>query len=430
MIEPGDRFFCNGGMQGEFDGYDSYRFTVTDWDQRGQYLAFGRRPSGELYGDDEEAVHDKIAEGVGRAITKLEPDDWIVHLDRDFELDSSACSPPEDTRLAPFYHKLADCPSLVGLPTIKRNQLIEVDRTSPLVDICYYRTEQSAKKYCSFKYYCMFSNQMMIWQELHLWKSLPRHPHIASFDRVVIDETDARVLGFTAEYVPGGSIECNPPRIFKFKWLEQLITVVDDLNLQYGILHRDVHPRNILIDEKSDSVKLMDFNFSEWIGDYRAYATDRRDDAAGLAFTLYELITRDNSRRSEVFYYPDVESILKMKTWEIHRDVLLDRDVESFCQTLQNWLKARANRVVKHWSACPAHIPKPPSFSNPEKSQIDSADHGEEHPSKGLDLPVHDEANGSKYQVKWDRPEAAKRIKGVEYLASGDPLDGTLEAIL
>ncbi|KAG8629579.1 hypothetical protein KVT40_003444 [Elsinoe batatas] len=431
MISPGDRFYCNGGMKTGFQDYDIYKFTVTDWDQRRQYLACGRRPPEELSGEDEETVHNNIAEGVGRAITKIEPDEWAVHLDQDFELDTTDCTPPEDIRLAPFYHKLADCPSLAGLPTIRRDQLVEVDRTSPLVDICYYRTKQVGKKYCALKYYSMFSNQMMIWQEMHLWKSLPKHPRIASFDRVVVDETDARVVGFTAEYVPGGSIDHNPTRTFKFKWLEQLMDVVDDLNLKYGIRHRDIHPRNILVDERSDSIKLIDFNFSEWLGDYRSHATDKRDDAIGLAFSIYEIITQDQSYRAEVFYYPDVGAVLDLDTWEVHRDVLLDRDVESFRKKAREWIKARSDCVPKHWSACSQPIPKPPSFSHPSrKRKLDDVEDSEENAAKGLDLPVHDESNGSKYQIKWDRPEAAKRIKGVEYPASGQALEGELEAVM
>lgn len=125
-----------------------------------------------------------------------------------------------------------------------------------MVDIWYFKTQNSAKNWRAVKYYCIRMTQEMIWQELHLWKSLPKHPLIADFDRVVVDEVEERVVGFTTAYIPGGTILENPPRVFKFEWLEQLISVVDDLNLKYGIAHRDIHSRNIMVDAEKDSIKI------------------------------------------------------------------------------------------------------------------------------------------------------------------------------
>lgn len=73
----------------------------------------------------------------------------------------------------------------------------------------------------------------MAWDELHLLKSLPPHPNILPFDRVVLDDgdVDPRLLGYTTKYIPGETLE-NPKTPFRFEWLLQLIQVVDFLNLE------------------------------------------------------------------------------------------------------------------------------------------------------------------------------------------------------
>jgi hypothetical protein len=87
---------------------------------------------------------------------------------------------------------------------------------------------------------------------MDLWIRLPRCLNIIPFGRIVVDELEGRVVGFTSGYVPGGNLEANRSRIFKLKWLQQLIKVVDDLSLEYGISHPDVAPRNLLVNESRD----------------------------------------------------------------------------------------------------------------------------------------------------------------------------------
>lgn len=82
----------------------------------------------------------------------------------------------------------------------------------------------------------------MAWKEMNLWMRLPRHPNIVPFDKIVLDELEGRVVGFTSSYVPGGNLEENKSRVFKLKWLKQLIEVVDLLNLRHGIVHQDIAP--------------------------------------------------------------------------------------------------------------------------------------------------------------------------------------------
>lgn len=124
---------------------------------------------------------------------------------------------------------------------------------------------------------------------------LPKHPNIVPFDKIVVDELEHRCIGFTSVFIPGGTLEQNTTRVFKLKWLLQLINVIDELNLNLGIAHQDVAPRNLVIDETTDSLRIFDFNFSCRIG-HRGY-TDTRNDIKGVLFTMYEIITRDEKPR-------------------------------------------------------------------------------------------------------------------------------------
>ncbi|KKF96577.1 CBL-interacting protein kinase 5 [Ceratocystis platani] len=153
-----------------------------------------------------------------------------------------------------------------------------------------------------FKYYFLWQYAQMSWKEMNLWMRLPRHPNIVRFDRVVVDELEGRVVGFTNVYMPGGNLEENRSRAFKLEWLQQLIKVVDDLDLEYGITHQDIAPRNLLIDESTDSIMLFDFNFAARMDcpspvESEEYVEDRND-IKGVIFTTYEIITQDNSLRN------------------------------------------------------------------------------------------------------------------------------------
>lgn len=58
---------------------------------------------------------------------------------------------------------------------------------------------------------------------------LPKHPHIVPFDKIVVDKIEGRCVGFTTAHIPSGTLEENKTRVFKLKWLHQLIAVIDKL---------------------------------------------------------------------------------------------------------------------------------------------------------------------------------------------------------
>ncbi|KAK4108087.1 hypothetical protein N656DRAFT_792802 [Canariomyces notabilis] len=189
---------------------------------------------------------------------------------------------------------------------------------------------------------------------------MPKHPNIVPFDSLVVDRIDGvdRVVGFTTRYIPGGTLYENKERVFKLKYLEQLINVVDHLNLRLGIVHGDICPWHLLIDAETDCIQLFDFNWAAklgWEGDgedgWRFRYDAERNDVKFVMFTVYELITREFCFAEE--FYPhelDASKIQRKRKWTKHPDTKLDRPVEEYRRVLDEWVARRteADKVVDH----------------------------------------------------------------------------------
>ncbi|KAF5017203.1 hypothetical protein F66182_10892 [Fusarium sp. NRRL 66182] len=253
--------------------------------------------------DGEQDDESLAIEYFSRYSDQLSPDIYRIYISHTGEIISTYNDPKNNETCCIHYPSIQDAGLPERVQIVRRDQLEELERLGPDVDLVAYPPclERSAKKVI-FKYYFLWQYAQMSWKEMNLWMRLPRHPNIVPFDRVVVDELEGRVVGFTNSYVPGGNLEENRSRVFKLEWLQQLIRVVDDLNLEYGIAHQDIAPRNLLIDELTDAIMLFDFNFAARIdcpspGDGEEYVKDR-DDIKGVVFTTYEIITQDNSLRN------------------------------------------------------------------------------------------------------------------------------------
>ncbi|KAF4554314.1 Hypothetical protein D9617_4g000670 [Elsinoe fawcettii] len=254
------------------------------------------------------------------------------------------------------------------------------------------------------------------------------HAQIANLDSVVVDEVKGRIVGFTTDYIPGGTFDSYPPSVCKFEWVQQLMTVADDLNFKYGVQHRDIHPRNILLDKYFGSIKLIDFNFA------RRITTDQydqsRSDSAGVLFSVFELITRNFQHRSEVYDYPDIGVILDLERWPIHSDVELDRPVNDLRCMLRAWIDSRKQRELNmasvRFSHCipqTPHLPHTPQITR--KGVNGHARNGTGTTNGGevqvLDWGMLKDLNASgEYYVKWGRPTSSKVLPGSLYLATGE----------
>ncbi|KAK0753748.1 hypothetical protein B0T18DRAFT_442281 [Schizothecium vesticola] len=121
--------------------------------------------------------------------------------------------------------------------------------------------------------------------------------------------------------------------------IQQLLGVLDELHLVYGIHHHDISGRNMLIDPDTDKLLLIDFEMAG-VHDpmWPFYHSD--DVNAAVAF-LYQIITKDE--KYDVVL-PDAEAdelVRARDKWVKHPDVLLDHDVAIFYDELAAWLKKR-----------------------------------------------------------------------------------------
>lgn len=224
--------------------------------------------------------------------------------------------------------------------TVRRAELRELDRIVPNVDLVPFRRRRAI-----FKYFYIEQHLELRWNELNILLRLQPHPNIVPLGQVVVEELGGRqhIAGFTTRYIAGGSLDATDNvghrRVFKLKWLKQLIRVVDDLNHKYGIQQQDIGPRNLLVHEATDQITLIDFGVSARIGAVDAAYDDQyrgdpysesRNDIEGVIFTLYEIITRDDQFRLTQNRWQQAPRVLNMEDWVKHPDVRLDKPVARY----------------------------------------------------------------------------------------------------
>ncbi|KAI9698583.1 MAG: hypothetical protein M1820_007382 [Bogoriella megaspora] len=380
MISPEDRFW----IVAEAVRGNAHRGYVIDWDQRRWYMVCG--PKSLMPPEEEKEI------GIlQHYIDRLPENVHTINVDNDGALLST--NTEDDPTLIPYYPRYSDTPSLHECPTIRISQLTELDRLGPGVDLMSY-VEDAASRKVVFKYSIIVQWMQQIWKEMHLVKSF-RHPNLVPFDHVVVEDTDSRVLGFTTTYIPGGTLDQNRHRIFRFGWLQQLTSVIDYLNLDLGIVHQDVAPRNLLIDPTTDKLQLFDFDRSAPIGQ----VVSSRNDVTGVVFTLYEIITEDTHFRDIPFTEQDPHQVLSLEKWPVR--CKLDRDVAQFRAHLNDWVKRRTGG---------RHVPdqaKGPSTPNmPPPSPMLECHSGTGEPIYVTGLPrTRSEALKQKKNVIiWERP--------------------------
>lgn len=101
-------------------------------------------------------------------------------------------------------------------------------------------------------------------------------------------------------------------------------------------MHQDIAPRNLLIDPCTSNIVLFDFDRAA-SGKRRLY--DGRDDVTSVAFTLYELITNDDSFSAIPRWDRDIDMVQNISEWTSHRE--LDSDVSTFRNFLSEWVARR-----------------------------------------------------------------------------------------
>ncbi|KAK2592912.1 hypothetical protein QQS21_009380 [Conoideocrella luteorostrata] len=364
MISPDYRLWAGEGSLLRGGPYTWY---ITDFDQRRHFSVTYCNPA-PIPDEDLEGTEDICLAQLRKHIDDLGTDALGIRFSDPGGPISISTSQDDDVTMYTNCH----LPSELRLPfpvkTVGFDSLTELDRMGPQVDLVTYPGTPTvggggaaADTKAAFKYWFIQNGMVWKWHELQLWARLPRdHPHIVPFDAVVLDHVRGGVIGFTSVYIPGGTLQdVNATvRPFRLAWFQQLLSVVDDLNYRYGIMHQDIAARNLLVDVE-DNLRIFDFNFSGRISEH--YNPDR-DDIKGVIFTLYEIMTLDEHYRDVPHAEQDAEALL-LQHWKKHPDVKLDSEVHEFRTVLDVWVEKRRTRefkVVETWLQWPP-MPDPPT---------------------------------------------------------------------
>lgn len=204
---------------------------VHDWDQRRTISVHALK---------DECDEDFVFQALQKCIDNLPTDTVLVGISDDGAVLSSSSDALDDASSIPFYPSRTDFPP--DIATVRRHDVTEVDRLGLQVDLTTYQPRQGKTRRVEtrlvvFKYYIIETNVAIFWHEANCVLRMPRHPNIVPFDALVVDtvEGDDKVVGFTTRYVPGGTFSENKDRIFKLKYLKQLINVSALLSISHAL---------------------------------------------------------------------------------------------------------------------------------------------------------------------------------------------------
>jgi hypothetical protein len=324
---------------------------------------------------------EKAADALRRHIDDLPPDVVRIQVDESSGDLLSVCTDrARDVSRGTDHFLLEDyqLPPSIAAKTVLRSELAELSRLHHEVDLVSYRSPSSP---CSggkggsgsedrpvvFKY--NIDCALPLWRDIQI---LARQPpslgtHIPLVDRLVLDETTrSRVVGFTMRHIASKSLKDSQPPRFKLKWLRQLTSVVDVLNLRHGIIHQDIADRNLLVDPETDSIALIDFNVACRVGVKSSgrYAENEypgADDVKGVMVFLYRLITQDPADELFRVSLVDERDIRDPARWVKHPSVELDAGVEDFYFELMAWVRQRRRDrgAMKHYTEAPGPLDWP-----------------------------------------------------------------------
>lgn len=425
MINPDWRFWAPSGEV--YPGGPS-KWYICDSDQRRTVV---------VTMDEEQEEDDLAIQLLRRHIDDLDPTVFEIHISNDGDLISTSSNTDDDKTQAVNYPPLSRLDKPDSVKTICRRHLRELDRLHPEVDKVAYTEsvlQGSTHRDLIFKYAPVPEYLCARWDEINISMRLPPHPNIVPFDRVVTEELQGRtvVVGFTSHFIPGDTVFDNVSRLFKLSHLRQLMAVVDDLNLKYGLSHQDIAPRNLLIDEATGSLILFDFNYTMRIGcgprsGHLRYR-EAQNDVKGVVFTLYEIITRDGHFRRVDHAEQDPDDVLGMEAWARHPDVNLDHPVADYRSALSEWIRAReAGPKVTLYTEAPEYIEWPDIGEPPgdyvARYEEYPADHSLNSPFWGYPRP-HARASGLDVMC-WERPPRKSIREGTYVLGTGEVVEET-----
>ncbi|KAI9779279.1 MAG: hypothetical protein M1835_004748 [Candelina submexicana] len=241
-----------------------------------------------------------------------------------------------------------DFPIFEGQPDeiIAKSQLDFRDRLGPVVYLVRPKYQQAHdQRLHVYKTRLTPDGIQRMWDEAQVIKRLTGHSHFAQLHKLITQDDLLHVIGFTTHYVPGETLlDCVRP--FRFKWLKDFTNAIDYLNYDIGIVHGDVAARNILVDSRDSSIKIIDFDRAFMISrtgetyyDYNSrvgYTSDERD-TQGVICATYDAFAR-----FEHVGLPDSTQIEQLETWPLEISI---EDVEggftSYVDYVLRWARQR-----------------------------------------------------------------------------------------
>lgn len=376
---------------------------VWDWDQLRMIKVIS---TAKLFPPDEDVEVPILA----RFADCLSPKVRAVTVDDEGLISEVSTDLEEDDTMFIGYLPFSTAASLHDCRTIQYAKLQELDRLGPGVDLAAYHDESGISQKVAFKFNPIGKPRrlQMAWDELNLIKSLPPHQNIVPFDRIVLEDVESRVIGFTTKYISGGTLD-NSKLPFRFEWLQQLTQLVDFLNLDLGIMHQDIAPRNLLIDPETQNILLFDF---DWVACEKKNLLDGRGDVAGVVFTLYEFITGDRSFTNIPHWERNVETVQNISEWICNRE--LDSDVSTFRNFLNEWVTARrSGDDMQRYLNAPNRLqwpdlPTPPDYSVP--FELGTTLDGDTNWTTGPRM-VRTAMEKGQYVFRWERPPQSRSKK-------------------
>jgi hypothetical protein len=104
------------------------------------------------------------------------------------------------------------------------------------------------------------------------------------------------VVGFITP-LPPNVVSIHDPSPLKLKWLRQLMSFVDQLHVDYGIVHQHIVAPNLLVNRTTDCILLVNFARATGTGrlERLGYKTElgAQNDIKGVVILAYYLVTGD-----------------------------------------------------------------------------------------------------------------------------------------
>jgi hypothetical protein len=215
--------------------------------------------------------------------------------------------PAFDPSLRTYYPSVVEYQLRRPVPTVLRSQLAVMKRIASGVDKVVVLTlgtvaseaQVGSEDFRVFRYRPHSPSYGGVWCEIQILSQLPRgHPNIVPLADLVLEEISGLgVVGYTTPVIDARILDAEgPPQLFKLKYLRELMALVDELNLEYGILHQDIAPRNLVINPATDALMLTNFSFATAIGHPSGWypkAEPAYNDVTAVVILAYYMVTRD-----------------------------------------------------------------------------------------------------------------------------------------